>query len=317
MDAWNRFRKAVQEGKERAHERREPGARVEQVQRGAEEGKPTRATENGIRNRGTNTNQTKTHPTGTSKGSETTGKNTGMSHPSSGGGAAARQQAAGKASEAVEGAVQANRPWWKTFADDVKTGKAGAKFSDGAKKMQEKFKGKGLNMGMKVDVDMFGPTYESLKKNALEAWMTLPPEVRRASPYAGTAVLAMWITKVAFVNPARRKELESRTELADVLVENKKLRQRIAELENGYRGTGYSGGGSKDPGVALAEAVAAAVQAAAAAAQAAASAAEAASNINGKTVKGTPAARQNPKSMPAGQLPPRSGQKSSSIPSLQ
>eukprot|EP00894_Picocystis_sp_ML_P000244 jgi/Pico_ML_1/50761/g1914.t1 len=99
-----------------------------------------------------------------------------MSQPGSAGGAAANKQAVGKATEALDGAVQANRPWWKTFAEDVRSGKASAKFSDGAKKMQEKFKGKGLNMGMKVDVDMFGPTFDSLKKNGVEAWMTLPPE---------------------------------------------------------------------------------------------------------------------------------------------
>lgn len=317
MDAWNKFRKAVQEGKERAHSNRERGGQEKHAHPSAEEGKPTRATENGTRTSGRTTNRPTLQQADASKGKESAKTQVRMSQPGSAGGAAASKQAAGKATEALDGAVQANRPWWKTFAEDVRSGKASAKFSDGAKKMQEKFKGKGLNMGMKVDVDMFGPTFDSLKKNGMEAWMTLPPEVRRASPYAGTAVLAMWITKIAFVNPARRKELETRKELADVMVENKKLRRRISELENGYRGSGLSGSGSQDPGVALAEAVAAAVQAAAAAAQAAASAAEAASNINGRTVRGTPAAGQVPKSTPAGQLPSRPSQKSSSIPSLQ
>lgn len=197
-------------------------------------------------------------------------------------------KASGMVKEAVSSTVESNGTWWKRVADEVKSGRASAKFSENAKKFQEKWKGKGFNMGMKVDVDVFGPTFESIKKGVTDAWMTMPPEVRRASPYVGTVTLAMWISQLAFVNPSKRREIEARRELADVLVENKKLRKRIAELEE-KSGSAFSSEKYRDSSVALAEAIAAAVQAAAAAAQAAAAASEVAAGARKGTVQGMPA----------------------------
>ena len=122
-------------------------------------------------------------------------------------------------------------------------------------------------MNVKVDVDMIKPTIETVKKTSLEFWMSVPPEARKALPFAGTALLSSLATSKAVGGWMKRKAAKAaagyQDEIDRLVLEKDNFKERCKRLESMPTQNDAQ----------MAAAVAQATQAAAAAAVAAAEAA--------------------------------------------
>lgn len=119
-------------------------------------------------------------------------------------------------------------------------------------------------MEMKVNVDVLQPTIDSVKKGVGSFWTSVPPPVRKASPYLGVA--AVTAIAVHSIESKLRKASEKKLllQLAQVEEEKAEVAGRYAEWKSESKNAS-----TIEMSKAVAEATSAAAAAAAAAAEAA------------------------------------------------